>query len=157
MSLSKLTAASLPIVIGGKTYQASPLSDKDLAELDNWVRADFIRTARQSLTPGMTSAERDETLSIAMREAQGLCAFRGTGAKQLATLPGMIRLVWQSIKRNHPTTTEEELSALLLTPDKAAEAIAEANSVFAQLNMPEKQPAKAGKKGGAHPSARRRK
>lgn len=159
MSNQKLTAASMPLKIGSKTFQASPLSDKDLTELDNWVRADFIRTARKSLTPDMSTAEREETLSVAMRIAQTLCAFRGSGARQLASVDGMIRLVWQSVKHNHPNVTEDELRALLLTPEAAAEAIAETNSVFAMLNMPEqKQPAKnAGKKGGARRTARRQK
>ena len=136
------TAAAAPLQFSdGTVYQMSPLSDKDIAELDAWVQSRVIQMARASLLKDAPQSERDETLRIAMQTASSITWLSGQGAQILATVPGWTRLVWQAIKRNHPDVTEEELSAQMFS----AENIREVNRVFTEQNVvkePAKEPAK---------------
>lgn len=126
------TAASAPLTfVDGTVYQMSPLSDKDIAELDAWVQSRIICMARESLPVDATKIERDETLSIAIRIASSTTWMSGQGAKLLATVPGWTRLVWQTIKRNHPNVTEEELSEHMFSPEN----VREVNRVFTEQNV----------------------
>lgn len=144
----QITMSTFPLHLGDKVFNASPLSDKDLAEMDSWVQAKTIRIARESLPSNASPAEREETLTIALRLAQTLTAWSGTGAKMIASVEGMTRLVWQSCKRNHPELTEDCLREYMFDPDN----IRETQRVFKKLNNPDSmiEPgASAGKKGGA--------
>lgn len=108
-----LTAADVPLILDGKELHFSPFTDKDIAELDLWVRAEFIKTARASLEPAMSQLEREETLTVAMRAASGLSWMSGQGAQMMGTVTGMARLAYQGVKRNHPEITCEWLQKQL--------------------------------------------
>lgn len=109
----RATAASETITIGGREFQMSPLTDKDIAELDSFVQQRSIQIARDSVA-GQSDEIRRETIAIAIECALGLTWMAGRGAKILATVPGMARLLWQSVKRNHPEITVDELQELML-------------------------------------------
>jgi len=129
---ASLTGASAPLEIGDHEYQASPLTDKDISELDAWIQADYVKVARASLDENSTKAEREETLAIAMRQAAGLSWMSGTGAKMIATVKGMARLTWQMIHRNHPKVTVAQLQSELFNPEN----LANAKRIFDKLNLP---------------------
>lgn len=132
------TAAAAPLKFAdGTVYQMSPLTDKDIAELDAWVQSRIIEMARASLSKDATQIERDETLRIAMQTAVNVTWLSGQGAKILATVPGWTRLVWQAIKKNHPGVTEADVSAHMFS----AENVREVNRVFTEQNVV-KTPAK---------------
>ena len=40
---ARATAAPAEVTLGGRAYRLSPLTDGDVGELDNWVRASTIR------------------------------------------------------------------------------------------------------------------
>lgn len=149
MSEQPLAAASYPLRLGKQTFAATRLDDTDIAELDNWVRNQYIQTVRNSLAATASVAERKESLDIAYQTAATLSAFTGLGAKILATVDGMTRLCWQSIHRHHPNETELTLRKHLLEPTN----VEEMNRVFKTLNMPatkKPKPVKTGKKGGQY-------
>jgi hypothetical protein len=110
------TAASAPVTIGGREFQASPLTDRDSAELDNWVQTRVIKTARDSLDEDTSEQERQETMDSANRIAQSMTWLWGDGAAILATPDGMARLAWQMCKDNHPGLAFEEIRAAILQP-----------------------------------------
>ncbi len=123
-SRGRATAASAPLTFAdGTEYQMSPLTDKDIAELDEWVQARSIRIARMSLSAEADAMERRETMSLAMSEASRLTWMAGEGAAVMATLPGMTRLVWQSVKKSHPDVTERMLAEKLFSPENLNAAI----------------------------------
>ncbi len=130
---ARLTAAAAPLKFDdGTSYQFSPLTDKDMDELDEWLQARLIENARNSLDDKMTQAERDETMSLAMRESLTVSFVTGQGARMLSTLPGMVRLCWQSIKKCHPNVTEAQLREKLLKPgnlDSVNDAFEKVNSL----------------------------
>lgn len=139
MTYQQMTAASVPIVLeDGTTYQFSPLSDRDLAELDAWLQSKVIQIARQSLTPDLSQKERDETLSLAMREASNVSFLTKAGQTQLATISGMVHLLWMSIRKNHPDVSEDTLQSKLMENIDNIRIITdkfrEVNKVYARRN-----------------------
>jgi hypothetical protein len=120
------------------------LKDTDIAELDEWVQARHIHIARKSLDANCSQAERDETLRLAMLQAQDMTWMSGRGAKMIATPAGMARLVWQCVHRNHPGVTEEEIAGHMFDPNNIDSAVNvdAANDAFKKLNVRKKTPKK---------------
>lgn len=134
----RATAASDPLVLGDREFQMSPLTDKDIAELDSWIQSRCIEIARNSLPPDASQELRNETIQSAIEVAMSMTWLSGRGAKILATVQGMTRLVWVSIRKNHPDVTPAQLQAYMLDPEN----IQKANLAFSRLNS-------AGKSNGA--------
>lgn len=132
MAAEHLTAASYPLHLGDKTFYVCPLSDKDITELTNWVRGHYINSAKQ--------ANDENVLRIAIEQASTLFAFTGQGAKILATVEGMSKLVQVMARKNHTQLTESELMQLILDDTNRREV----NRVFKLQNI---TPATVGKKG----------
>lgn len=114
----------------GTTYEFSPLTDRDMEELDEWLAARVVENARNSLTPGMTPQEREETLSIAMRVSLEITFLSKTGAKMLSSLDGMVRLCYQSVRKRHPNVTPSQLREQLMKPEN----LEEINRLFEKVN-----------------------
>lgn len=117
-----ITAAPYPITLGGTTYRMKPLTDADIAELDQWLRARIIRTARESLPDDASEADRRLTMESAVAFATTVTWMSGHGAKLMATLEGMAQLVWQGCHHLQPAVTPEEIRAKLLDPRNLEEA-----------------------------------
>ena len=118
---ARATAAPAEVIFGGRTYRLSPLTDGDVGELDNWVRARTIRAAREA-GRGLPEPEA-QTL---MREA---FAFAATQT-WLGVLGGdcsidmLARLFWQLVKRHHPDASLEAVrQAIAADPDELADAL----------------------------------
>jgi hypothetical protein len=129
--MAEVTAASFPITLAGKEYRLSPLSDRDNSELTNWLRASFIQMARDSLPGNATQQERDETLAVAMREARGISWFSREGAKVMRSLEGVARVVWQSLRKEHPELTPEQVREMLVDERTIDHALA----VWREINV----------------------
>lgn len=100
--MPQMTAAPFPVTIGPYTYEMSPLCDRDIDEINNWLRSTFIQMARDSLTPGMTREEREEVLGVAMSRARKLSFIEGEGAELASSLDGACRVLWQGLRRRQP-------------------------------------------------------
>jgi hypothetical protein len=132
--MARMTAASVPITFAdGTTYQFSPLTDKSIDEIDEWLQAKVIETARHSLKPDTPKEEREETLRIAVQESQKVSFLNDDGLLLLATVPGMTFLCWLALRREHPEVTQEQLR------DKLSDAsnILIVNEKFAHVNKRE--------------------
>lgn len=130
-----LTKAARPLkFVDGTEYRMSPLSDKDIEELDSWVQSEFLATARKA-AEGASEEEYERLMRVAMQEAMGLTWMSGPGAKRMATVYGMTRLCWQSVKRNHPDVTFDELRTKLFDPAN----IRRLREEFQRLNVPKKE------------------
>lgn len=128
-----VTGGRRPLKIGGVEYMASQLSDKDIAELDEWLRARFISMARDSLGPDCSQKQIDDTLAVAMRDAMGLTWMSGIGARVMASVDGVARLAWQMVHHSHPTVTYEEIRKHMYDPRN----MANVNDAFDGLNVGE--------------------
>lgn len=112
---SRITAAATPIRLeipgdDDRTLelQMSPLTDRDTDELDNWVQYKIVELARQSVA-NASPAEREQTIQVALQQAQTMSWTNGSGTAALATASGKARLLWQSVRKQHPAVTEEQL------------------------------------------------
>lgn len=125
------TAAPAEIHLVGKPYLMAPLTDADMAELDNWIRARAIAAARESLPPGTSEDERRVTIAAAVEAAMGLTWTRGAGSRHMGTLQGTAQVLWMGLRGNHPELTPLAIFAALRRNPKELD---EASDVFALLN-----------------------
>lgn len=110
------------------------LTDVDISELDEWVQSRFVKLARASLGDDATQKERDETLRLAMHEAAGLTWMSGQGAKMMASVDGMARLVWQAARSRQPEIAFERIRALMFNPANVQEAARKLNEMRATMH-----------------------
>lgn len=130
---AKITGASHDITFAdGTTYRMAPLTDRDISELDNWVRSRHIQIAIDA-GKDLSDEDRMELKEVAMMQAATLSWMSGMGARLMATVDGMARLCWQGIKTNHPLVSLEDLRAKMFDPVN----VDEANRVFEKLNLPD--------------------
>lgn len=129
--MAEITGAPVPIWLGKEEYLLSPLTDKDIAALDNWIRARHIQIARSSFTEETTPVERTEILTIAMQQAASLTWMGPSGAKIMSTLDGVSRVVYQGLLKKHPEITHAKVMSLLFDP----EVVKQATEAFKKLNL----------------------
>ena len=118
---AEATAAPVPFPLGGKEFRMSPLTDIEIGELDNWLRARMVRAARESLTPDMTAEERDETLQAAVRASAGVTFLSDICTEVVSTPDGLARLIWHGIHNNHPGVSVQDVMKLLIDDINGAE------------------------------------
>jgi hypothetical protein len=108
-----IAGATRPLTLHGHTLTMRRLSDMDLSELDEWVRVRAFDLARRCAS-GLPASERQEILGAAIRTAAGLSFLSLEGAQMMSTLDGVARLLWQSVKADHPKETIESVRRLLV-------------------------------------------
>jgi hypothetical protein len=131
-----MTAASYPVTLGGQTFQMSPMTDRDIDEISNWIRSSIIQTARLSLTDDMTQFARDEVLRAAVAQARAVTFGEPSSAPYFRSPEGVARVYFQCVKKNHPQLEFSEFRKLV----KSQADIEEAQRVWNELNLPEKKP-----------------
>lgn len=118
---AEATAAPVDVRLGGKTYRMSPLTGRDIAELENWLQSEALRRVRDSLGDA-SAAEYERTISAAVIGASSLSLSSTRGAAMFSTVAGLARMLWQGIQRNHPDVTAEQIQTALFSADSMAEA-----------------------------------
>jgi len=111
------TAPPAELKLGGKVFQFSPMTDEDIAYLDQWVQQRHIRIARQSLGDDATDEQRDRTERIALEQASTMSFMSGTGARIISTIDGWSQIMFCGIRKNHPGVTSKDIRDLLLDPE----------------------------------------
>lgn len=107
MSHEDLTAAKVPFKLGELEILCNRLTDRDVSELNEWVRREFMRSVMESLR-GIDDYEfRAEAISSATSQMPGLAWTHGVGHSIMATIDGVSRLLWQACYRNAPKPTFE--------------------------------------------------
>lgn len=107
--MPQVTAAPHPVTLGGKQYMMSPMSDKDMDEINNWLRSTVIDMARRSIPEDATKSEREEMLGVALDRARRLSWMSGEGARLIAEPEGIMRVLHACLRKNHPNLTFQEL------------------------------------------------
>lgn len=125
-----LDAHGAPISLGGKLYTVAPLTDKDISELDEYIRHVHVTTAVKA-TQGLSQEIQDRALEIAISQASELSFMSPRGASIIRSLDGVARILWQGLKHNHPDLSYEEVRATFT--DRSL--VKEANRVFTKLNV----------------------
>jgi hypothetical protein len=121
--IHKATAAPIPVLLNGEEYRISPLTGRDIAELDNWARSDLIRAARESLPADASEADRDTTLQAAIRASMQVSFFKGFAGKQ-SDFSRCTRFLWQLLRRCHPDLSLAQVQDIVIVdPQGMATAI----------------------------------
>lgn len=131
MSNSAPTAASTPLKLGDNEYLMAPLTDMDISELDEWVQSRVMEVARRALVYATTPTEREEMIRVALKTASSMTWMSGEGSKMMSTVDGLTRLVWQSLKKNHPAVTFLELRKQMIDPIN----VLMFNTMFRKMNQ----------------------
>ncbi len=118
---ARATAAPAEVTLGGRAYCLSPLTDGDVGELDNRVRARTVRAARQS-GRGLAEPEAQTLMRQAFASAATQTWFGVLG--QDCSIDMLARLFWQLVKRHHPDASPEAVrQAIAANPDELADAL----------------------------------
>lgn len=131
--MGSITAAAVPaaFIVDGeeKEFWLSPLTDKEIDEVDMWLQTRYIDIARRSLE-NCSAAERTETLAIAMQEANSISMLNAQGIAILATITGMTEVAFVSLRKRQPNILKEDVRKWL----GINENLMRLNSAFSKAN-----------------------
>lgn len=115
--LHEILASPLEVVIRGKAFRISPLSDADRAELLLWIRARFLDLAKQAAKDEPAEVKK-EVLSQAIDKAFGL-NFCSPQVEELLTkdVEAISYLFWLSLRHEHPQMTRQDVLQLSGDPE----------------------------------------
>lgn len=113
----KATAAPTTVKIGTEEFKMSPLTNEDMAIMDQWVRSRHVRIARETLSANATEEQKDRTERIALEQASMMTFTSGSGVALMGHLDALSQLFWCSIRRYHPDMTPEKVQELITDPD----------------------------------------
>lgn len=155
--MPQMSAASFPVILGGRTFFMSPFTDKDVDEMTNWIRASVVQTARLALTPDMSQEERDEITSAAIAKASTMDYGDPSTIDWMNSRTGKERLMYQSLRARHPELSFEAFRKLLINPNEEngigsyrydRQAMDEMGRVWQEMNLSKKHRNAGGDKGG---------
>ena len=125
-------APAADVTLNGCTYRMAPLTDRDHAELDQYVRIEFLRAARASASPGASAEELDRIEKHAMAAATRM-GWATNHLGVLDSVAGQARVLLQGFRRHHPELTAEVLSEAMRTDPAGVVAVW---NVWRLLNIP---------------------
>lgn len=131
--MPQMTAASFPLMLEGRTFYMSPLDDRDIDELTNWLQSEIIETARKFIrnAPDMDSDERQEMLGAAMAYAATLTYGEPKSKPYIGTIKGVARMFYQGLLKRHKNLSFDEFRPFV----KTKEAIDTAMAIWTKLNV----------------------
>jgi hypothetical protein len=131
---TQLTGGSCPFRVSGKNFDASPLTDRDYAELDEYVQDQIIQSARRSCKD-LSKEERRELLTIAVRASVGVRWNDEEGTRILFNTPvGQSYMFWSMVKHNHKITPKE-FEKIFLSSEHFLDNLEEGYRIFDKLNF----------------------
>ena len=95
---------------GGVEYLFSPLTDGDMDELDLWARAQMVRVAMEAVK------DQQPRFQAAVAATAARESLIVSWADTSGTREGVARMIWQSVKRKHPTVTYEQCQSHARVP-----------------------------------------
>ncbi len=147
---AKLTAAAMPIEIGGNSWRMAPLTDKQFEEMNLWVRSQHVKLATVA-AQGLDARTFDRVVGIALRESWEFRFDSDTGMAISNTLDGTVHLVWQSLRREQPALAEGTVRKALET-GSLRDNVNNAIGLFVQLNRVESKNSEAPTESPAEPT-----
>lgn len=133
--MSDITAAPQPISISEKELSAHPFTEKEFAELTNWVRYQIIQTARSAIRnmSDVLPSEREEILQAAIKSAASSTWDTRDGRQICMSVDGLQHIGWMMVRKSHPFKKEEFSKLVGSEPDNYIEI----DRAFWELNFPD--------------------
>lgn len=126
-----VTGSPFPIVISGKEYFASPLTDGDIVELDHWIQSQYIARVRESLPEDVSEVDYDRAMTLAYKTSLTLSWTEGDGAVMMASVDGVSRIFWHQLRGRHPELKHADVRKMVLDPMN----LRIAQETFKRLNL----------------------
>ena len=123
------------LILGDRELTMSPLTDKELTQLDDWVREQYVSNALKAIPIDIAEATRQRMELHIIDKAARLSCMTGEGASLIATPRGMAKLVHVSLHSDDITI--EELTREMYDPNN----IRVVNRKFTEINTDPKQSA----------------
>ena len=111
-----ITASPIPLVVGEKEFQLSPLSDQASHALTQWVRADLMASAwmaEGTLRKDPKCTDSEEFRKSIMQAALGVEWTDEGGTAILKSPVGLSRLLVESLRPTTPGVTQRMAMAIL--------------------------------------------
>ncbi len=112
---TEANATPTEITLNGESYTMSPLGISDLAMLEREMKNSAIELAKEAVNR-MSPALANGVLSDAVARASRLSINGADGQQYMSSMEGMTRMVWLSLKHNHPQITLKQVVGLLDQP-----------------------------------------
>ena len=95
MSDAALTGATVEVRIGDRHVKLKALTDRQIVELDEWVRQRIMHIALASLPDRCTPALQDCVIQNALKVASGASWLNPEGRRVLHTIDGLTMLLFK--------------------------------------------------------------
>ena len=143
---NQISGAPYPMKIGGVSYRARTLSDKDYDELNSWTRWKFIEEAMEAIDKMPLVKERRQEMVTATMLAAAVVTFNSAEGSRIInrSTEGFARLGWQMIHHYHSKVTFEEFLSQVKgdkdqnedqNEDHTIECMGSINNAFIALNL----------------------
>lgn len=119
--ITKTTAAVRTITLCGKKYRVTPIRDRDYADFEAFLQDHAIEVAKRSLD-GLSSKDRQVLLQHAYNKAARITIASSEATIALTSLEGITKLLWLSLRHEHPDLEEEDLLKMLCDPQAMEDA-----------------------------------
>lgn len=110
-SISSAVGTPAPIVIGGKTYTASPVDLFSLGEIEQAFRMRILSAAM--FAPAPSEMARTAMYTVAVRETMEVSFNDARVQGFLKSPPGALELIVCSLKQKHPEIDAKAMAAVL--------------------------------------------
>lgn len=111
--MSNPQAAPVHLVLSGQEFLMSPFTDRDIGELNNFIRMQILASARDSMmTPGTPAVIVEATMKAAVAETLKIDWV--TDPDLLSNSERIIYLFWMGIRNHPPRPSKTDFSSLLL-------------------------------------------
>jgi hypothetical protein len=110
-----LTQTPLMMELDGKEYKAKQLSDADYAELEEWLRQEYLRIVRSACS-GSSPQERQEIIDIALTKMVNLSWMSHDALGILSSTNGRAKVAYLMVREHHPNVTIEQLRKTMTNP-----------------------------------------
>lgn len=146
-----------PVELNGKIYYASPLTDEAYDRLDEYVRALYARGQSALLDATNNKVAQQLIIEASLQQMALLQWSDGLGRKMITTVAGMMQLLYESVRLNHPELSfnqfRKDLRETIKTDDKLVQY---STMIFNHLNANTNTTGKEPPKGKAVRPTRRR-
>lgn len=116
----RLTRAVVPLYLNDENgeeqeFLSRPLSDKDMDEIDAWLRREFVKRVEDAISPSSSKVMVQAAAGQIVATVPTISFMDGAiGSRMASSTVGLSRIVWQSLRAEHPNLAFHRIKALLM-------------------------------------------
>jgi DNA polymerase III delta subunit len=103
----QIAGSGIDFTVGGKTYKFFPLTGKDIADFESWVKSRRIKEAQDALGV-VSTADRIQMISQMINTSNPMHV-----QSEMSSMAGVQYLVYLSIRHGNKEVTEDEIADII--------------------------------------------